>query len=255
VEGGVSAPRYEVIGVQGLPEVRAGDDLARLLVEAAAAQGTPLRPADIVVISQKVVSKAEGRLVRLADVTPSPAAASMAAVVERDPRLVEVILRESRRIVRMDRGLLIAETHHGWVCANAGVDQSNVDRDWVALLPEDPDRSARRLRERLRELAAVEVAVIVADTFGRPWREGLANVAIGVSGVAPLVSYLGRRDPAGRELQATVLAAADEIAGAAELVMGKLDRVPAAIVRGLVLPFGEHDSKPLRRDPARDRFR
>ncbi|HXG03500.1 MAG TPA: coenzyme F420-0:L-glutamate ligase, partial [Candidatus Binatia bacterium] len=245
----------EVIGVRGLPEVRAGDDLARLLVEAAAAQGTPLRRGDIVVVSQKVVSKAEGRLVRLADVTPSPAARSMAAVVERDPRLVEVILRESRRIVRMDRGLLIAETHHGWVCANAGVDQSNVDRDCVALLPEDPDRSARRLRERVRELGGVEVAVVVADTFGRPWREGLVNVAIGVSGMSPLVSYLGRRDPAGRELQATVLAVADEVAGAAELVMGKLDRIPVAIVRGLDLPAGEYDSKPLRRDPARDRFR
>ena len=251
----MSPPRYEVIGVQGLPEVRAGDDVARLLTEAAAAQGTPLRAGDIVVVSQKVVSKAEGRLVRLADVTPSPAAQSMAAVVERDPRLVEVILRESRRIVRMDRGLLIAETHHGWVCANAGVDQSNVDREWVALLPEDPDRSARRLRERIRELGGVEVAVIVADTFGRPWREGLVNVAIGVSGVVPLVSYLGQRDPAGRELQATVLAVADEIAAAAELVMGKLARIPAAVVRGLGLPFGEHDSKPLRRDPARDRFR
>jgi coenzyme F420-0:L-glutamate ligase/coenzyme F420-1:gamma-L-glutamate ligase len=255
VAGGVSLPRFEVIGVPGLPEVRPGDDLARLLVEAAAGRSIRLAGGDIVVVSQKVVSKAEGRLVRLADVTPSPAAVSMAAVVERDPRLVEVILRESRRIVRMDRGLLIAETHHGWVCANAGVDQSNVDRDWVALLPEDPDRSARRLRERLRELGGVEVAVIVADTFGRPWREGLANVAIGVSGVAPLVSYLGQRDPAGRELQATVLAVADEIAAAAELVMGKLARIPAAIVRGLALPFGEHDSKPLRRDPARDRFR
>jgi coenzyme F420-0:L-glutamate ligase/coenzyme F420-1:gamma-L-glutamate ligase len=251
----MSAPRYEVIGIEGLPEVRAGDDLARLVVEAAVAQRTPPRSGDVVVVSQKVVSKAEGRLVRLADVTPSPAAVSMAAVVERDPRLVEVILRESRRIVRMDRGLLIAETHHGWVCANAGVDQSNVDRDAVALLPEDPDRSARRLRERMRELAGVEVAVIVADTFGRPWREGLTNVAIGVSGVAPLVSYLGHRDPAGRELQASVLAVADEIAGAAELVMGKLARIPVALVRGLGVPFGEHDSKALRRDPARDRFR
>ena len=155
-----------------------------------------------------------------------------------------MILRESRRIVRMDRGVLIAETRHGWVCANAGVDQSNVDADWVVLLPEDPDRSARGLRERMRALTDADTAVIVADTFGRPWREGLTNIAIGVSGISPLLSYLGQRDPAGRELQATILALADELAGAAELVMGKLARIPVAIVRGLDLPRGEEGSKP-----------
>jgi coenzyme F420-0:L-glutamate ligase/coenzyme F420-1:gamma-L-glutamate ligase len=251
----MSAPRYEVIGVEGIGEVRPGDDVARLIVDAAAQQRTPLAAGDVVVIGQKIVSKSEGRLLRLTDVTPTPAALSMSAHLDRDPRLVEVILRESRRVVRMDRGILIAETHHGWVCANAGVDQSNVDRDMVALLPEDPDRSARRLRERMRELSGGDVAVIVADTFGRPWREGLTNIAIGVSGIAPLQSYLGQRDPAGRELQATILALADEVAGAAELVMGKLARIPAAIVRGLDLPAGEQGSKPLLRDPARDLFR
>src|SRR5438034_68790 len=179
-------PRYEVIGVEGIGEVRPGDDVAALIVDAAARQRTPLVAGDVVVISQKIVSKSEGRLVRLTDVTPTPAALSMAGHLDRDPRLVEVILRESRRIVRMDRGILIAETHHGWVCANAGVDQSNVDRDAVALLPEDPDRSARTVRERLRERAGGDVAVIVADTFGRPWREGLTNIAIGVSGIPPL---------------------------------------------------------------------
>lgn len=251
----MTPPRYEVIGVAGLGEVRPGQDLARLVADAARAQGTPLAAGDVVVVGQKVVSKAEGRLVRLADVAPSPAATAMAAVLDRDPRLVEVILRESRRIVRMDRGVIIAETHHGWVCANAGVDQSNVDPDSVALLPEDPDRSARLLRERLRALAGAEVAVIVADTFGRPWREGLTNVAIGVSGLAPLRSYLGRSDPAGRPLQATILAEADELAGAAELVMGKLSRIPVALVRGLALLGADEGSKPLRRDPARDLFR
>ena len=229
-------PRYEVIGVEGIGEVRPGDDVAALIVDAAARQRTPLVAGDVVVISQKIVSKSEGRLVRLTDVTPTPAALSMAGH-------------------RMDRGILIAETHHGWVCANAGVDQSNVDRDAVALLPEDPDRSARTLRERLRERAGGDVAVIVADTFGRPWREGLTNIAIGVSGIAPLQSYLGQRDPAGRELQATILALADEVAGAAELVMGKLARIPVALVRGLDLPPGEQGSKPLLRDPARDLFR
>jgi coenzyme F420-0:L-glutamate ligase/coenzyme F420-1:gamma-L-glutamate ligase len=255
VRAGPVPPRYEVIGIEGVPEVEPGDDIARLIVEAAARQSTPLAGGDLLVVGQKIVSKAEGRLVRLADVTPSPVAESMAAGLGRDPRLVEVILRESRRVVRMDQGVLITETHHGWVCANAGVDQSNVERDCVALLPEDPDGSARMLRDRIRALTGAEVAVIVADTFGRPWREGLTNVAIGVAGLAPIRSYLGERDPAGRPLQATILAVADELAAAAEPVMGKLDRIPAAIVRGLRLVPGEEGSKPLLRDPARDLFR
>jgi coenzyme F420-0:L-glutamate ligase/coenzyme F420-1:gamma-L-glutamate ligase len=248
-------PRYEVIGVEGIPEVRPGDDVARLIVDAAAGQDTPLRATDLLVVGQKIVSKAEGRLVRLAEVTPSPVAQSMAAGLGRDPRLIEVILRESRRVVRMDQGVLITETHHGWVCANAGVDQSNVELDCVALLPEDPDRSARLLRERVRDLAGVDVFVVVADTFGRPWREGLTNVAIGLAGFAPIKSYLGERDPAGRPLQATILALADELASAAEPVMGKLDRIPVAIVRGFPLTPSEEGSKPLLRDPARDLFR
>jgi coenzyme F420-0:L-glutamate ligase/coenzyme F420-1:gamma-L-glutamate ligase len=248
-------PRYEVIGIEGFGEIRPGDDLAPLIADLAARQGTALRTRDVLVVSQKIVSKAEGRLLHLAAVAPSAVAEALAVNLERDPRLVEVILRESRRVVRMDRGVLITETRHGWICANAGVDQSNVDRDWVALLPEDPDRSARELRERLRARAGAEVGIIIADTFGRPWREGLTNVAIGVSGVRPLLSYLGQRDPAGRELQATILALADEIASAAELVMGKLDRIPVVIVRGLDLPAGDEGSKPLLRDPARDLFR
>ncbi|PYM42154.1 MAG: coenzyme F420-0:L-glutamate ligase [Candidatus Rokuibacteriota bacterium] len=252
---GSGPPRYEVIGIAGLPEVRPGADLARLIVETAARQSTPLIGGDLLVVSQKVVSKMEDRIVRLADVTPSPVALAMGAGLGRDPRLVEVILRESRRIVRMDQGILITETHHGWVCANAGVDQSNMDVDSVALLPEDPDGSARALRDRIRTLAGVDVFVIIADTFGRPWREGLTNVAIGLAGLAPLRSYLGERDPAGRPLQATILAVADELAAAAEPVMGKLDRIPAAIVRGASLTSSEEGSKPLLRDPARDLFR
>ena len=248
-------PRYEVIGIEGIPEIGHGDPMARLIVEAASRQGTPLAPGDLLVIGQKIVSKAEGRIVRLAAVTPSPAALSIAAELARDPRLVEVILRESRRVVRMDRGILITETHHGWICANAGVDQSNVDLDCVALLPEDPDRSARQAREAIRDLTGAEVAVLIADTFGRPWREGLTNVAVGLSGFAPIRSYLGERDPVGRPLQATILALADELAAAAEPVMGKLDRIPAALVRGLPLTSSEEGSKPLRRDPARDLFR
>ena len=259
VRAGLTVPattmRYEVIGVQGIGEVRRGDDIARLIVEAADRQSTSVRPGDLLVIGQKIVSKAEGRLVSLSEVEPSPIALAMAAGLGKDPQLVEVILRESRRVVRMDKGILVTETHHGWVCANAGVDQSNVDADSVTLLPEDSDRSARAVRDRVRQLTGADVFVIISDTFGRPWREGLTNVAIGLAGFAPLLSYLGERDPAGRPLQATILALADELAGAAEPVMGKLDRVPAAIVRGLALKASEEGSKPLLRDPARDLFR
>jgi coenzyme F420-0:L-glutamate ligase / coenzyme F420-1:gamma-L-glutamate ligase len=248
-------PRYEVIGVEGIGEIHPGDDLARLVVEAAERQRTPLASGDVVVLSQKIVSKSEGRLLRLPDVTPSPMATTFAAGLGRDPRLIEVILRESRRVVRMDRGVLVTETHHGWVCANAGVDQSNVDADVVALLPVDPDGSARAFRDAVRARTRAEIHVIVADTFGRPWREGLVNIAIGVAGFAPILSYLGQQDPAGRPLQATILAIADELAAAAEPVMGKLDRIPAAIVRGLALAASEEGSKALLRDPARDIFR
>ncbi len=247
--------RYEVIAIEGIDEVRPGDPVADLVVDAAVRQGTPLTDDDVLVVGQKIVSKAQGRLVRLDSVTPSPVASTMAAELGRDARLVEIILRESRRVVRMDKGVLIVETRHGWICANAGVDQSNVELDTVALLPEDPDGAARGLRERLRELTAVDVSVVIADTFGRPWREGLTNVAIGVAGVAPLRNYLGERDPAGHTLQATILAVADELAGAAEVVMGKLDRIPAALIRGLRLPASDEGSKPLLRDPARDLFR
>jgi coenzyme F420-0:L-glutamate ligase/coenzyme F420-1:gamma-L-glutamate ligase len=248
-------PRYEVIGIVGLPEIRKGDDLSRLIVETAASQGTALRDGDLLVVSQKVVSKSEGRVVPLADVTPSPAALAMARELAKDARLVELILRESRRVVRMDKGILIVETHHGWICANGGVDQSNVDRDSASLLPEDPDRSARALRERIRGLTGVDAAIIISDTFGRPWREGLTNVAIGVAGLAPIRNYLGAQDPAGHTLQATLLAVADELAGAAEPVMGKLNRVPVTIVRGLPFERGEDTSKALLRDPSRDLFR
>src|SRR5262245_35470324 len=248
-------PRYEVIGVEGIPEVRRGDDVAGLIATASARQGTPLTSGDLVVVGQKIISKAEGRVLDLAAVTPSTIATAMAAGLGRDPRLVEVVLRESRRVVRMDRGVLITETHHGWICANAGVDQSNVDLGWVVLLPEDPDRSARQLRDGLRARIGADVGVVVSDTFGRPWREGLTNVAIGVSGLAPLLSYLGEPDSAGRALQATILAVADEAAGAAEPVMGKLSRIPVAILRGFPYTVTEEGSKPLLRDPARDLFR
>ena len=247
--------RYEVIGIEGLPEIAPRADLAPLIVEAARRQGTPLAAGDLLVVSQKIVSKAEGRLVRLSEVAPSPRAAALAAEIDRDPRLVEVILGESRRIVRQAKGVLIVETHHGWICANAGVDQSNVDGDAACLLPADSDASARGLRQRLAELTGHTLAIIVADTFGRPWREGLVNVAVGLAGIEPIVSYLGDTDPAGHVLQATILAVADELASAAEPVMGKLDRIPVVIIRGARWTAAEADSRPLQRDPARDLFR
>jgi len=243
------------VGIEGLPEIHRGDDLAGLVVQAARAQETPLEAGDLLVVSQKIVSKTEGRIVSLASVVPSREAAEIAEEIGRDPRLVEVILRESRRVVRKAPGVLIVETHHGWICANAGVDQSNVDAETACLLPEDSDRSARQLRERVRGLTGHDLGIIIADTFGRPWREGLTNVAIGVAGLEPIKSYLGEKDPAGYVLQATILAVADELASAAEPVMGKLDRIPVVIIRGLDWPRGETGSRALIRDPARDLFR
>jgi coenzyme F420-0:L-glutamate ligase/coenzyme F420-1:gamma-L-glutamate ligase len=249
------APRLEVFGIRGLPELRPGDDLARLAMAAAAAQDTPFRSGDVVVLSQKAVSKAEGRLVRLDDVTPSALALEVGRAHKKDPRLIEVILRESRRIVRMDRGVLITETRHGQICANAGVDQSNVGLGWASLLPENPDDSARAFAERVRAEQDLEIAVIVADTFGRPWREGLVNVAIGVAGLRALQTYLGVPDAFGYTLQATILAVADELAAAAELVMGKLDQVPVAVVRGYRYEPGRGSARELLRDPNMDLFR
>jgi coenzyme F420-0:L-glutamate ligase/coenzyme F420-1:gamma-L-glutamate ligase len=231
-----------------------GDDLAALI--AAAVAPTPLQTGDVVVVTQKVVSKAEGRLVALATITPSPFAQAIAAAHGKDPRHVEVVLRESRRIVRMDRGILIAETRHGFICANAGVDASNVPgTDVVSLLPEDPDASAERIRAGLRARLGVEVGVVVSDTFGRVWRLGQTNVAIGVAGVRPLVDYVGQRDPYGYDLRVTQLAVADEIAAAAELVMGKVSGVPVAVVRGLAHLLGEGRARDLVRPPETDLFR
>ncbi|MGH2355047.1 MAG: coenzyme F420-0:L-glutamate ligase [Chloroflexota bacterium] len=227
------AQAIQIIGVSGIPEVRPGDDLAALTLEALAAAGERLRAGDVVVYTSKIVSKAENRLVPLETVTPSAFAASWAARHGKDARQVEVVLREAARIVRMDRGILLAETRHGFICANAAVDASNSGADGrLVLLPEDPDASARRLRAAFAERTDYAVAVVISDTFGRPWRTGQTNVAIGCAGISALRPYAGELDPAGRILHATTIAVADELAGAAELVMGKLDRVPVALVRG-----------------------
>ncbi len=249
--------KLEIIGIEGLPEFEPGSDIAELVSEGAAQAGTPLRRGDVVVITQKIVSKAEGRLVRLSDVTPSSFAVAWGTAHRCDPRLIELILSESRRIVRMERGILIAETHHGFVCANAGVDLSNVAGGEVAaLLPKDADASARRIREGLIARTGAPVAVVVSDTFGRPWREGLVNVAIGVAGMSPLASYVDARDPAGFELKATVQALADEIAAACGLVARKLNRIPAVVVRGLSYDGADDGStRALIRPAERDLFR
>lgn len=252
----VSPPELSLIPFRGVPEVRPGDDLADVLWAAAVRQGLRLAAGDVLVVAHKVVSKAEGRLVDLKTVVPSPFARRAAAELNKDPRLVEVILGETRRIVRLDRGVLVAETHHGLVCANAGVDQSNVPGDGVvALLPRDPDVSARALRKALEDRAGCRLGVIVADTFGRPWREGLVNVAVGVSGVPALRDYRGQTDPHGFLLVGTQMAVADEVASAAELVMGKVDGVPAVLVRGLTLPESDGRAADLQRVPERDIFR
>ena len=246
-----------ITGVSGLPEIAAGDDLGALIARACEDQGTPIADGDVLVVTQKVVSKAEGRVLDLSGVEPSAKAREFAEAWDKDARAVEVVLREAVRVARMESGVIITETRHGFVCANSGVDASNVGRggDWVVLLPLDPDASARRIRAALREAAGADAAVIVSDTFGRPWREGAVNVAIGASGVEPLADYRGQADDDGRELRSTVIAVADEIAGAAELAMGKLARAPAAVVRGYAYARGESGVRPLIREAGKDLFR
>ena len=223
----------EIFGIKDLPEIRSGDDLGALICAATNQQGTPLVKSDVIVITQKIVSKAEGRIINLSDITPSPLAVQIASEHERDPRHTEVVLQESKRIVRMNRGVIISETKHGFICANAGVDASNASGEGtVCLLPLNSDTSADRIKTFIRNVLGIQVAVIISDTFGRPWREGAINVSIGVAGISPLSDYRGKQDSHGQELRTTTIAIADELASAGELVMGKLDRVPVAVIRG-----------------------
>lgn len=243
----------QLLPVTGIPEISPGDDLSDTLISAS---GDDLQDGAVLVVTHKVVAKAEGRIVDLRTVEPSALAKRFATEYGKDPRQIEVVLRESRRVVRMDRGVVISETHHGFVCANAGVDASNVpNEESVCLLPIDPDLSARRVREALAERLGVDVAVIVSDSFGRAWRFGITDIAIGVSGMNPIVDYRGQRDQHGRLMDASVLAVADELAGAAELVMGKTASVPAAIVRGYEYERGNGTGLDLLMPPERDMFR
>ena len=237
--------------VEGLPEIAPGDDIAAMV----AAAGT-VTDGDVVVVTSKIVSKAEGATIELADVDASTFATEFAKRWDKDPRVIEVVLRQSARIVRMVGPVLITETHHGFVCANSGVDQSSSGAsERVVVLPVDPDASARRLRERFRALGA-DVAVIVSDTFGRPWREGQTDVAIGIAGIAPMTSYIGQHDPHGHEFRVQELCVVDEIAAAAELVKGNTSRVPVAVIRGY--PWIADDAAsmaPVLRESSKDLFR
>jgi coenzyme F420-0:L-glutamate ligase/coenzyme F420-1:gamma-L-glutamate ligase len=245
-----------LIPIRGIPEIRPGDDLGEAIVCAAEEMEFELADGDLLVVAQKIVSKAEGRLINLESVTPSEFAQEIADRQGRDARLIEVVLSESANIIRMDDHVMITETRHGFICANAGVDRSNVvGKDWVSLLPLAPDDSALLLKTRLAELRRLNVGVIITDTFGRAWREGLTNVAIGIAGLCPLKDFRGKVDDHGKELSATVLAVADEVAAASGLLMRKTARIPVVIVRGYYFDHGPGTAQELLRPRERDLFR
>jgi coenzyme F420-0:L-glutamate ligase / coenzyme F420-1:gamma-L-glutamate ligase len=246
-----------IIPVKGIPDIESGDDLGEIIVAKLKDQGEEFHTGDVTIISQKIVSKAEGRVVSLSKVAPSPFASFVAKEAGKDPRQVEVILRETRKIVRMKAGHLITETMHGFICANAGVDASNVakGRDIVTLLPLKPDASADRIGKTIRKLTGRAVPVIITDTFGRAWRIGQVNFAIGVSGMKPIRDYRGTRDMYRHTLHVTEIAVADELASAGELVMNKADKIPVAVVRGYKTRRSKGTGKELLRPEEMDLFR
>jgi len=246
----------QVFGVPGLPEIEPGADLATMILAAAHQAATPIADGDVVVVTSKIVSKAEGRLVELADVVPSQFAIDWSLPWDKDPAVTEVVLRESKRIVRQLGPVMITETRHGFVCANSGIDQSSSGAHGrVVLLPDDPDASARTIREGLHA-GGVDAAVIVSDTFGRAWREGQTDIAIGVAGIQPILSYIGQVDPHGHEFKVQAICTADELAGAAELVKGNVSRVPVAVIRGFEFDVDDTATiAPVLRDQSRDLFR
>jgi coenzyme F420-0:L-glutamate ligase / coenzyme F420-1:gamma-L-glutamate ligase len=251
-----NASSIQIIPIVGIPEVRDGEDLSESILRGCKNSGISLSKDDILVVTHKIVSKSEGRIVKLDDVKASRFAKRAGRHIGKDSRQVEIILAESRRLVKMVKGLIIAETSHGFVCANAGVDQSNVEKGSVVLLPKKPDLSARKISEGIRRKIGKKIPVIISDTFGRPWREGQVDVAVGIYGIEPFSDYRGKKDQYGYELKATVICVADEIASAAELGMNKLDRVPVVVVRGYrYRPNTLVTSKMLARTPARDLFR
>lgn len=248
--------RLTVFGIEGLPEITPGMDVAQMIHAAALEQGDPLADGDIVLVTSKIVSKAEGCIVELAEVEPSAFAVRWSEKWEKDPRVTEVVLSESKRVVRQIGPVLITETHHGFCCANSGVDQSSSGGEGrILTLPVDPDGTSRAHRDRFAELG-VDVAVIMTDTFGRPWREGQTDIAIGIAGMDPLYSYIGQRDPHGHEFRVQEICTADELAAAGELVKGNTSRVPVAVVRGFEFePNDDASMAPVLRDAERDLFR
>ena len=250
-----ASPDVRLIRLSGLPEIRRGDDLSEQITNAARKARLRFENGDVLVVAQKIVSKAEGAVVELATIEPSPQAQAIAARQKKDPRQVEVILKESRRLVRTDP-VMISETRHGYVCANAGVDHSNVPGDdVVTLLPRDPDQSAKKLAAAVRKRTGKRIGVIISDTFGRPWRLGLTNVAIGASGVPVLHDLRGTRDRDGKPLTATILAVADELAAAAGLLMGKSQGVPVVLIRGYRFKPASEPATSIIRPAAEDLFR
>jgi coenzyme F420-0:L-glutamate ligase/coenzyme F420-1:gamma-L-glutamate ligase len=246
----------QIFGLRKLPLIKEGDNIADSIVKAASDEQVTIQNRDVIVIAQKIVSKAEGGIIHLKSVTPSPMAEEIAKTSGKDPRHVEVILQQTAKIVRRKDAHLIVQTRHGFVCANAGVDRSNVeDPDTISVLPVDADQSARAIRARIHELTGADVGVIVSDTFGRAWRIGQVNVAIGVDGLPPITDYRGQKDMFGYVLNVTQMAVADEIASAAELVMRKSDGVPVAIVRGFEYTPGSGSAQELIRPEEEDLFR
>lgn len=253
------APAVAIFALPGIPDIQPGAPLAELILRAVQEAGLTLQDGDVLVVTHKIVSKAEGRVVDLRTVQPSPQAEALAVTTEKDPRLVELILRESRGVVRQRGPTLIMETHHGWICANAGVDRSNVaepEAEVVLLLPEDPDASAGQIREALQAATGADVAVIISDTHGRAWRQGVVNVAIGVAGMQPIADLRGRPDMFGYLLRITTVARADELTAAAGLVIGQAaERVPVVLIRGADYPRGNGKATDMQRPPEQDLFR
>ncbi|MFW6074571.1 MAG: coenzyme F420-0:L-glutamate ligase [Chloroflexota bacterium] len=249
-------PEVRILGLDGIPEVQPGDDLVAVISKALDESGLQIEEGDALVVTQKIVSKAEDRLVDLNTIEPSALANTFAERWGKDARMVEVVLRESVRVVRMERGVMITETRHGFVCANAGVDASNIPgEEIVCLLPVDSDASARKIREGLRERYGVAPAVIISDSFGRPWRKGITNIAIGMAGMGAFADYRGQTDPWGHGLRVTIMAVADELASAAELVHGKTVGRPVALIRGYELPPGDDRATDLVLEAEKDLFR
>jgi coenzyme F420-0:L-glutamate ligase/coenzyme F420-1:gamma-L-glutamate ligase len=255
----MSAPQITLRGVPGIPDVQPDDDLVQLILRALRAAGIALQDGDVLVVTQKIVSKAEGRAVNLTEVQPSAEAQRLAEATGKDPRLVEVILQGSRQVIRQRGPVLIMETEHGWICANAGVDRSNVagpEGEIALVLPEDPDGSAERIRRGVRDRTGADIAVIITDTHGRPWREGTVNVALGVAGMLPIADLRGQPDMFGYTLQVTTVARADELAAASGLVTGQAaEGLPVVLIRGADYPRGEGRAVEMQRPPEKDLFR